>query len=357
MPPLASSADRRVRVLVNGYGAVHGGIVRVHNAICRELVAMGYDVSVANAPRDQAVIEGLEVLSRQTTTRARSMLSDIWRSLPMQTFDLRIDTAPAFRLFTWSRRHVVVVHDLNFLDPTTHEISWKQLAYRRLLHSWTLRRVDAIVVNSESTRQEVETFRHGAGQKARVLPLPADLPIDGRRWARVDRGDGAIVVLSFGHARNKGVDRVLRVMVEHPEVHLRVVAPMMGWESFWEPLAIELGVRDRITVLEGLTDEELVGEYLACDVFCMLSTYEGYGLPVVEALSLGVPTVISALPVLTTTSLGFAEVADAPDPEADFDVIERALHKKRDHWSAAAEAFARPTWRDWTADMVRASGG
>lgn len=357
MPLTVSPAGRRTRVLVNGFGGYHGGIVRVHNAICRELVGLGYDVSVANAPRDQASVPGLEIMSRQESSRARSMLHDIRASLPVRSFDLRIDTAPAFRLFTRARRRVVVVHDLNFLDPSTHAISSKQVLYRRLLHAWTLRRADLIVVNSEATKAEVESIYSRATPKLRVLTLPVDLPSGERCWCRKERPDGTLRVLSFGHARNKGVDRLLRAMVVHSNLRLHVVAPGELWEDYWAALARDLGVEDRVTVVEGISDEELVGEYLATDVFCMLSTYEGYGLPVAEALSLGVPTVISSLPVLGWTSRGHAEVAEVAGPEQDFETIQRALARSDDHWRAAADDLGRFTWRQWTLDMVGAVGG
>ena len=96
-------------VIVNGFGAYHGGIVRVHNAICRELAKAGYVVSVANAPRAQEVIPGVSVLSDQTASRRASFFRDARESLRLQRFDVRIDSAPGFRMLTPSRRRCVVV--------------------------------------------------------------------------------------------------------------------------------------------------------------------------------------------------------------------------------------------------------
>ena len=281
--------------LVHGYGAVWGGIVRVHNEVCTQLAVRGH-LDISCAPRGQVQVQTASVKSRQSGTRLRSFVADIWPALTSRRIDVRVDSAPAFRLFSRSRFHVVIVHDLNFRRPDVHRISTKQRYYRQLLHRWALRRVDRVVVNSESTLTELKDFMPSCIDRAHVLPLPVDhVPFQ----ARPPRASSSrIRVLSFGHARNKGVDRILELMANRPELDLVVICPEDAWTQLWAPEAERVGVSDRVTVLSEISDDELFAEYARCDVFCMLSTYEGYGLPIAEALSLETPTVISAVPVL-----------------------------------------------------------
>lgn len=341
-----------VRYLVNGFGAYHGGIVRVHNAICGELVGRG-DLTIANAPRDQVLAPGAHIASKQGKSRWRSLLKDVFASLRCERFDVRVDSAPAFRLFTRSGQHIVVVHDLNFLRPQIHRLSWKQILYRRILHHWALRRADQIVVNSNHTLEELRAFYPPAGEKAVVLPLPVDfLAADlGPRISGDDRERTRL--LAFGHARNKGIDRLLATLAIAPSYDLTIVCPHQTWEELWRDEARRLAVSDRVTVRSGLTDEELAAEYASADVFCMLSSYEGYGLPVAEALYQGRPTVVSSLPVLSETARGFAVVASDGGPVTVIDAIESALETPASHWVAAAEAMSAWTWERWVDDLLR----
>ncbi|XBB65420.1 glycosyltransferase [Nocardioides sp. WV_118_6] len=354
-----------MRSLVNGFGAHHGGIVRVHDALCAELRAYG-PVVVANAPRSPSGPgvdgidgvdggDGIEIASTQRSSRMGSFLGDAWAARRAPRFDVRVDAAPALRFLTRSRAHVVVVHDLNFRRPEIHGIGRGQRLYRVLLHHWTLRRADRVVVNSRATAAEVAAFRPAAAAKTLVLPLPVDhvavpAPVAPAR----DRTDRTVRLLTFGHARNKGVDRLLRLLHERPDHRLTVIGTPDSWQAHWAATADRLGVADRVTRLEAPGDAEVVAAYLACDVFCMLSTYEGYGLPVAEALRLARPTVVSDLPVLAETARGHAVVAQGDDDAAVAAAVDEARRRPVAAWESAARAFGAWTWRSWVA---RAIGG
>lgn len=338
--------------LINGFGGYAGGIVRVHNALCRELSSRAA-VSVASAPLGQEKEVAVRVLSRQSISRRESFLSDARASWPPRRFDYRIDSAPALRFFTRSAVHVVVVHDLNFVDRRTHRISFGQLVYRWLLHRWTLPRVDLIVANSDSTRAELEAFMPRIADKILVLPLPVDHVVARHprtHWGR--KVSGETRVLTFGHARNKGVDHLIRLMDVRPDIQLTVICTFSHWEEFWKDLAADYGVSDRISVRSGLDDDLLFDEYVSTDVFCMLSGYEGYGLPVAEALVLGTPTVISEISVLSATARGHAISAPPTDAVALSAAIDRAIDSPARVWQSAADEFSDWNWNRWTTTLV-----
>lgn len=341
-----------MRYLVNGYGAYFGGIVRVHNAVCNELAQRG-ELAIASAPRSQVIAGEARILSRQADSRWRSFMLDVRAALKFERFDVRIDSAPGFRFMTPARKHIAIVHDLNFLYPQVHGISWKQRAYRWLLHRWTLRRVDRIIVNSSSTLNELATFMPRAAEKAKVLPLPVDhLTLDPLARPRAPVDVGMVNLLAFGHALNKGLDRLFRLLAENRRFSLTVICPAVLWDRYWADAASELGVAGRVRVVSDLSDEDLLGEYRAADVFCMLSTYEGYGIPVAEAISLGVPTVVSNLPVLSETSRNRAVVATEFDPKHLERAIMTALTLPGDHWLAASRAVTSWSWSDWVDSML-----
>ena len=102
---------------------------------------------------------------------------------------------------------------------------------------------------------------------------------------------------------------------------------------------------DRVRLLGYVADDELAALYRGAALFVYPSLFEGFGMPVVEALASGVPTVVSAHPSLDEAA---GEVAFRADP-AQPDSLAQAMHYALDHGAGQREAglghAARFTWR------------
>jgi glycosyltransferase involved in cell wall biosynthesis len=169
----------------------------------------------------------------------------------------------------------------------------------------------------------------------------------------VRRTEGGPKLLSFGHAANKNVEPLLKYLSRTPGAALTVICTSPEWDKFWGETAKSLGVSQRVNRLDSLTDAELAAQYENCDVFCMLSTYEGYGLPVAEALSLGRPTVISQNETLMETSRGYALQVDPEDDESLDETIRKAMSIQTDYWQNAKSSFTGPSWEEWIAEILK----
>ena len=178
---------------------------------------------------------------------------------------------------------------------------------------------DRIFANSQFTAWEVvDLARRSGGTGAGRLP-----GIDPRfspEGEAADLGEPYVLAVSTLEPRKNLPALVAAFAVlreRHPELTL-ALAGLEGWER--EPLAAE-GVR----LLGFVSDDELARLYRGASAFAYPSRFEGFGIPVVEALASGVPAVVSSHPSLDEASGGVALRADPDDPEDFADALEQAL--------------------------------
>ncbi len=192
-----------------------------------------------------------------------------------------------------------------------------------------LRRAAALPCISEATRADLVGRFPSAAAKASVIELAAS-----ERFAAAGPGDTASrhglhgpYVLAVGTLEpRKNLERLLGAWCRLPERlrdehDLALVGPR-GWED--EAIlraAGEAGAR----VLGRVSDEDLAGLYAGCALFAYPSLYEGFGLPVLEAMSAGAPVVTSAVSSLPEVAGDAAILVDPLDTTAIRDAIARVL--------------------------------
>jgi glycosyltransferase involved in cell wall biosynthesis len=195
---------------------------------------------------------------------------------------------------------------------------------------------DRIFVNSRFTGGEVIELL-GVQEERVVVAYPGIDPIFSRAGEAADLGGPYVLGVGTLEPR-KNLPALVAAFTllrrGHPELTL-ALAGLEGWEE--RPLEAE-GVR----LLGFVSDEELARLYRGASAFAYPSRFEGFGIPVVEALASGAPAVVSSHPSLDEASGEVALRVDPDDADAFADALERALAAPR---GTGVEHAARFTWR------------
>ncbi|MBC7222825.1 MAG: glycosyltransferase family 4 protein [Anaerolineae bacterium] len=239
---------------------------------------------------------------------------------------------------------VLTVHDLIFyLFPQYH----KPLNYWYL--RWTMplyvRRADAVIAVSEATRQDLVRHYRVPPEKVRVIheaAAPHFRPAAPEAVAQVRRRYGLPprFALTVGTIEpRKNLPRLFRALapLRGAERIPLVVAGGKGWlyEETFRTVA-RLGLEDQVSFLGYVPEEDLPALYTAADLFVLPSLYEGFGLPVLEAMSCGAPVACSQAASLQEVAGDAARYFDPHDPEAMAEAI----------WALWADADLRAHLRE-----------
>jgi glycosyltransferase involved in cell wall biosynthesis len=241
---------------------------------------------------------------------------------------------PTFRSPVRSRVPLVVTfHDLAVLRHPQLFNAWTRRYSRALLPRVARAAVRAIAV-SEFTARELAELLGVPQEKIRVIPNAVGPPFTPTGEAA--EGDYVLAVSTLEPRKNLGrlVEAFRRADLNGSE--LRIVGSR-GWGDV-EPVASP-GVR----WLGAVSDEELARLYRGARCAAYVSLYEGFGLPVLEAMACGTPVVAADLPPIREFARGVVTV-DPSDPDAIATGLGEALAHGEELGRAGREAAAAYDW-------------
>jgi glycosyltransferase involved in cell wall biosynthesis len=228
---------------------------------------------------------------------------------------------------------VTTIHDLNYkLVPDTH-FGMRGLGMRVLV-PLAARRSRRLIVDAESTRVDLNRHLGTPREKVDVAPLAARVPPDpvatpeADLRARLGLGDRPLALSLSAKRPHKNLPRLFRALAAmDPERRPVLVVP--GYptphEEELRALADELGIAELVRMPPWLSAAELEGLYRIAAAAVFPSLYEGFGLPVLEAMARGVPVACSNRSSLPEVAGDAALIFDPEDTEAIRSAIERLL--------------------------------
>jgi glycosyltransferase involved in cell wall biosynthesis len=252
---------------------------------------------------------------------------------------------------------VVVVHDLVPWMPAMHPQRRAALIERATIRP-ALRRAAAAICVSRSTEHDlVARFPTAAGKTAVVPhgvsgeldhePSATELDEVRRRLELPDR-----FVLATGTVEpRKNLPRLIEAHRGLPDAPPLLVAGPRGWEVE-RALA---GAGERVRLLGFVSDADLVALYRLCTVFAYPSLYEGFGLPLAEAMRCGAACLtsnLSSLPEVGGDAVVYADPLDTASIRAGLERLLASDEERRALGQRARERAAGFTWRRTAAETL-----
>lgn len=239
--------------------------------------------------------------------------------------------------------------------------------YRNVLYRRAARGATRVLAPTQSAARDIESAYGVRREQLRRIALGVDpermsatREDEIRVRQRHDLGDGPLVLFVGKFSQRRNLPALVRAFAEVRRAgaadHTLVLVGRNHLRLPLEELARELGLGRAVRLLGEVPDEDLWGLYRAAQVFAYPSDYEGFGLPILEALAAGTP-------VLTLDNEPLREVAgDAALllPSGDADVLAEGLTRliadeglRRDYAARGRERARGYSWRE-TADRTMA---
>jgi glycosyltransferase involved in cell wall biosynthesis len=223
------------------------------------------------------------------------------------------------------------VHDLAVLRHPDAFNPWTR-TYSRVVVPRVVRAADRVIAVSEFTKRELTEVLRIPQERIRVVPNAVDAPfvVDGLR------AEGEYVLAVGTLEPRKNLPR-LADAARRAGVELRI-AGAQGWGR------VDVG-GDGVRFLGFVPDDELARLYRGALCVTYASLYEGFGIPVLEALACGAPVVTSANTAMAEVADGAAVLVDPNDADAIVAGIREAI-ARRDELSVLGPQRARRfTWQ------------
>jgi glycosyltransferase involved in cell wall biosynthesis len=238
---------------------------------------------------------------------------------------------PTYRGPTRSRVPLVVtVHDLAVFRHPEAFNRWTR-AYSPRVVPRVLAAAQRVIAVSEFTRQELIELLRVPDEKIRVVPNAV-----GDEFTNVGEAEEGDYILAVGTLEpRKNLERLIEA-VQRTKSELRVVGAR-GWGG------VEVG-GNGVRWLGEVSDKELARLYRGAACVAYPSLYEGFGIPVLEAMACGAPVVTTRGTAMEEVADGAAVLVDARDPAEIATGIERAATDRDELVARGLERASQFRW-------------
>lgn len=258
---------------------------------------------------------------------------------------------------------IVTVHDVIFRRyPQDYNPYWLKITGTLLPH--VVRRASAIIADSDTTRRDLERFYPGSRGKTRVVYPGVDYTFrrleSSTRTAAIRRKYGLseepYIICLGPWVRRKSLDVVVKAFAmladELPGLHLVITGrPAAGMESGATAAALERlpgPTRARVNSVGYVQWDDVAPLVRGARLLAYPSLYEGFGLPPLEAMAVGVPAVVRDTPAVVEATGDAALVVGSGDPADWAAAMRRVLTDRAEEERLRREGLARSAQFTWS---------
>jgi glycosyltransferase involved in cell wall biosynthesis len=254
--------------------------------------------------------------------------------------------------------NLMSLYDLSFMKYPEYVNSAVKQYTKRVQQSlqWT----DAILTISESSKRDIIEYLQISPDRIFVTPLASRYHVNyltDELISRIDNNIGydfsqpyLLFVSTIEPRKNIGaiISAFNLLKSEHKIPHNLVLIGQKGWN--YEPIFQEIersSWKENIHHLDYLSDELVALFYSRADVFVYPSHYEGFGLPVLEAMTLGAPVVTSSTSSLPEVAGDAALLVNPSDVEEQAHAILQIISDSKFRDELITKGKARATLFSW----------
>lgn len=218
---------------------------------------------------------------------------------------------------------LAVVHDIMIAKlPELRDTISNPFALRMLLLNYWVaaKRADILVTDSECSRQDISSFYHVPEKEIQIV---------GCGWQHITRvgtddswmekfpqlSSGKYYFALSANRKQKNFKWILEVAKRNPDTLFAIAGTQDEWQKN------QMIAADNIVRLGYVTDEQVRSLMEHCKAFLFPSTYEGFGIPPMEALALGAKIVVARASCLPELYQNSAYYIDPYDYEVDLDAL------------------------------------
>lgn len=249
--------------------------------------------------------------------------------------------------------HMKTMHAFTAPDS----IAFVTRAYRRMSYPRSARLADAIIINSESLRSELNQYLDIDPVKLKLIYEA----VDHQLFRPGDKAEARKQVASYGLTRPfvlfvsslwpykncEGLLRAWSMVRSELEGRQLAIVGQSEDEDYVKNLksqAVELGIANDVVFVGGITLEEVARFYRAADLLVYPSFSETFGLPILEAMATGCPVVTSDTSAMPEIAGGAALLCDPKEPASIARLMIKALADNDRLRDAGLRRAAEFTW-------------
>lgn len=377
---MVDSTNPRIGIDITSALAQGGGIGRytreLVNAVTRSGTEFSFTLFSARQPQRSNAHKIFSLTNNVNFKEipiSEQWLYRIWYKLripiSIQNFTGSMDLfhSPDFVLPPISKRvpTLLTVHDLSFVHyPEAYTDNL--VSYLNRVVPWSINRASHILADSQATREDLINHWNVPQEKITVLYSgvsdhfkPVTSPKEIRRVRKKYKLGNGPYLISVGTVQPRKNYRLLirafRQVADNYKHNLIIVGGM-GWMH--EPILDEIRLQKlegRVRFLGFIDDTDLPALYSAATLFTLPSLYEGFGIPILEAMACGVPVIASNTSSLPEVAGDAALLLPANDVDAWAQNMLKLLEDMSSRMKMVGAGFLRArrfTWTQSARDLI-----